>query len=252
MRPIIISIGIDDKLDKITLLKELLYPIDGFFQLTSVENESNLRNPKWLGLPIPRYEREIILLEEKERFLNELYTEVTSDCYLEFNQVVDFLEEQIQWRGLCVEFDGAVHINIPDVGERYIFREVQKFERYYSKSSTSGFRGSIWHKALFPLFWISIEELYGFYDVWFYLGSWSFFDEYVPSYIKPIPKEYAKANFQNLYRYLESFVERYLPYCRNCFINPDEVAVNFKLAEKLKPILLELFHGQIEDIEIIR
>ena len=252
MRPIILSIGIDNKLDKITLLKELLYPIDGFFRLTSVEDESNLRNPKWLGLPIPRYEREIILMEEKEQFLTESYTKVTPDCYLEFNQVVDFLEEQIQGLGLCVEFDGAVHINIPDIGERYIFREVQKFERHYSQYSTSGFRGSVWHKALFPLFWISIEELYGFYDVWFYLGSWAFFDEYVPSYIEPIPKEYAKANFQNLYRYLEGFVDRYLPYCRNCFINPDEVAVNFKLAEKLKPILLELFHGQIEEIEIIR
>jgi len=252
MRPIVISIEIDNKLDKITLLKELLYPIDGFFRLTSVKNDTNIWNPKWLGLPISLHEREIMLMEEKERFLNESYTEVTPDCYLEFNQVVDFLSAQIQNPGLCVEFDGAVHIHIPDIGKQYIFREAQKFECYYPQSSTSGFRGSVWHKALFPLFWIDIEELYGFYDVWFYLGSWVFFSEDIPSYIKPIPREYAIANFQKLYHYLESFVQRYLPYCRNCFINPGEAAVNFKIAEKLKPILLELFHGKIKDIEIIR
>jgi hypothetical protein len=252
MRPIIVGIEVDDKLDKITLLKELLYPINGFFKLTSVKDDLSFKNVRWIGLTIPWDEREIILMEEKERFLNESYTKVKPDCYLEFNKVADFLDYQIREMSLSVIFYGALYLHIPNIGEQYIFREVQKFECYYPQSSPSTFRGSIWHKALFPLFWISIEELYGFYDVWFYLGSWSFFDEYVPDYIEPIPKECARANFQNLYRYLEGFVERHLPYCRNCFINPDEVAINFKLAEKLKPILLQLFHGQIKDIEIIR
>jgi hypothetical protein len=65
MRPIIVGIEVDDKLDKITLLKEFLYPIDGFFQLTSVKDDLSFKNIRWLGLTMPWNEREIILMGEK-------------------------------------------------------------------------------------------------------------------------------------------------------------------------------------------
>ena len=110
MRPIIVGVEVDDTLDKITLLKELLYPVNGFFQLTSVKDDLNFKNIRWLGLSLPWNEQEIILMAGKERFLNKSYTEVASDCYLEFKQVADFLASV----DLTVTLDGEPLPNVSD------------------------------------------------------------------------------------------------------------------------------------------
>ncbi|MFQ6042363.1 MAG: hypothetical protein ACE5PV_16015 [Candidatus Poribacteria bacterium] len=250
MRALTLIIEVDDKLDSITLLKSLFYPQNGFFKLTSVLDDLTFKSSRWLGLPVNRGEDEVILTD-KELFVDKIYTGVPPDCYLGFNKVLEFLDEQIRGGYLVAQMFGTVRVILDDIGERDVFREVQKFECYYPETSTSDFRGSVWHQALFLPFWFAIEQLYNFYDVWIQFGSCLWFSHH-PDYMEhPNPKS-VKINFERLRRYLEHFFRNHLVYCRNVMINPDENPDNIKIAEEeLKPALLTMLQGKINDIEIL-
>jgi len=130
MRPISLIIEVDGTLDKTMLLKSLLY-LDEFFQLTSIRKLTTARNPLWAGLKIDQDERKITLIEGKERFITDIYTEVTPHCYLEFNDIIDFLGDQFHKRHLYTQFFGSLLIDIPKLGTKRVFREIQEVEWYY-------------------------------------------------------------------------------------------------------------------------
>ena len=123
MKALSLILEVSNQLDKISLLKELLSLQDGFLKLTSVCKKSVPGKREWLGLSFNPIETEqIILIPEKERFVSQLFTEVTPDSYLEdFNEVVNFLGNQLGERGLYAKFYGAIPVQNAEMGERYLF-----------------------------------------------------------------------------------------------------------------------------------
>lgn len=253
MRKLHIITGIDKALDKITLLKELLYPVDNFFQLTAIWKWSVPNKPQWQDIELSLDDDEIILLEGKEHFINKIHTAITPNNYIyDFNDVFNFLEEQIVGpNSLDAKFFGAIPITYNDMGEQYVFREVHDVEWIYINPPPSKPRGSVWHQMLFPIFWIWIEELNDAYDVWFQFGSRLWYPNQ-EQYVKYFTPEQQQANLARLCQYLSHFFERNLVYCQDVMLDPNENAENGKIAEFLKPIILQMLKGKITEIEILR
>ncbi|MFQ6044617.1 MAG: hypothetical protein ACE5PV_27505 [Candidatus Poribacteria bacterium] len=112
MRTFHIIIGVDGALDKITLLKALLYPADDFFKLISIWKWAPPPSPRWYGLEFSQRETEIKLIDGKEHFINDIHTAVTPDNYVEdVNDALNFLDRQIHSESsLDAHFYGVIPV----------------------------------------------------------------------------------------------------------------------------------------------